>query len=575
MRYQPIYDIAEIVAKKGITDAVLCPGSRCAPLTLAFTRHPNLTSRTFSDERSAGFIALGMAQSSGRPSVVICTSGTAVYNLAPSVAEAYLSETPMIVLSADRPSEWIAQHDGQTIYQSEIFGKHVKKFYQLPQDYDTADSVWAINRIINEAVNLSMEEPKGPVHINCPFREPLYPEPKQKTSYSNKVRVIEQISPVSSLSQEQRLYIKKELPKYRRILLVIGQSSGDPKFVTTLDKVSKERHLPVVADIISNVHGVENGIRHADLFLGQAPEAVKKTLQPDLLISFGQSLISKNVKLFLRKYHPEAHWHIQPAGMVTDPFQHITNVVRCDPAEFLNYVLECSAETAFEVQKQVNYEKLWEIEDRRTSRNLEDVDGKSEITELGVVKHLLEYLPHHSNLHLANSMSVRYANFFGLQSGKKDIQVYSNRGTSGIDGCTSTAVGHTLASDRPTFLITGDVAFFYDRNAFWHNYPIDSLRVLLLNNHGGSIFNIIDGPSSLPESTEYFVTKQKLSAKSLCAEFSIDHLTLDHPRKLKNLMKDFLEMDRRPKIMEVETDVSSNKKIFDALKQKIKNGYEL
>lgn len=575
MRYQPIYDIAEIVTKKGITDAILCPGSRCAPLTIAFTRHPKLTSRTFSDERSAGFVALGMAQSNGRPSVVICTSGTAVYNLAPSVAEAYLSETPMIILSADRPSEWIAQHDGQTIFQSEIFGKHVKKFYQLPQDYETADSLWAINRIVNEAVNLSMEEPRGPVHINCPFREPLYPEPSQKTTYNKDVRIINQMAPAVTLSPEQRLYIKSELPKYRRILLVVGQRAEHDAFVRTLDEVSKKRHLPVVADIISNVHGVENCIRHGDLFLGQAPEAVKKTLQPDLVISFGQSLISKNVKLFLRKYHPDAHWHVQPAGTVTDPFQHVTEIMRCEPTEFLQYVMESSAETAFEIQKQINYEKLWEIEDRRTSRNLEDFSSHAELTELGIVRNVLEYLPHGSNLHLANSMSVRYANFFGLQSGKKEIKVFSNRGTSGIDGCTSTTVGHALASGRPTFLISGDVAFFYDRNAFWHNYPLANLRVLLLNNHGGSIFNMIDGPSMLPESAEYFVTKQKLSAKSLCSEFGIDHLYLDHPRKQKNLMKDFLELDGSPKIMEVETDVSSNKRIFDSLKQKIKNSYEL
>ena len=176
MRLQPIYDIAELCARKGLVNAVLCPGSRCAPLTVAFTRHPKITTRTFSDERSAGFIALGMAQQSGSPTVMVCTSGTAAYNFAPSVAEAYFSQTPLIIFTADRPAEWIAQHDGQTIHQSEIFGKHVKESYQLPQEYDHADSQWAINRIVNEAINISLEEPRGPVHINAPFREPLYPE---------------------------------------------------------------------------------------------------------------------------------------------------------------------------------------------------------------------------------------------------------------------------------------------------------------------------------------------------------------------------------------------------------------
>src|SRR5687767_1579772 len=170
-RLQPIYDIAEICYKKGLSNAVLCPGSRCAPLALAFIRHEKIKSKTFSDERSAGFIALGMAQQSHRPTLLLCTSGTAAYNFSPAVAEAYFNQTPLIVFTADRPSEWIAQHDGQTIYQGELFGKHVKKSFQLPQEYEHADSQWAINRIVNEAINLSMEQPRGPVHINAPFRE--------------------------------------------------------------------------------------------------------------------------------------------------------------------------------------------------------------------------------------------------------------------------------------------------------------------------------------------------------------------------------------------------------------------
>ena len=177
-RFQSIYDIAALCAKKGLTQAVLCPGSRCAPLTLAFTRHPDISCRTISDERSAGFIALGISQQTKQPAILLCTSGTAAYNFAPAVAEAYFSKRPLIVFTADRPVEWVGQQDGQTIYQTDIFGKHVKKSYQLPQEYDHADNQWAIVRIVNEAINLSRQEPPGPVHINAPFREPLYPQPQ-------------------------------------------------------------------------------------------------------------------------------------------------------------------------------------------------------------------------------------------------------------------------------------------------------------------------------------------------------------------------------------------------------------
>ena len=183
-RFQSIYDIAQLCAKKGLSKAVLCPGSRCAPLTLAFTRHPDIQCKTFSDERSAGFVAMGLSQSSGEPTVLVCTSGTAAYNFAPAVAESFFSKIPLIVLTADRPTEWIGQLDGQTIYQTGIFGKHVKGSYQLPQEYEHPDNGWAINRIVHYAINLACQAPRGPVHINAPFREPLYGTSTEVFSYS-------------------------------------------------------------------------------------------------------------------------------------------------------------------------------------------------------------------------------------------------------------------------------------------------------------------------------------------------------------------------------------------------------
>jgi len=190
VRLQPIYDIAEICAQGGIKEAVLCPGSRCAPLTSAFVAHPKINTRTFSDERSAAFIANGIALEGNAPVVLVCTSGSAAYNFAPAIAEAFYQHTPLIVLTADRPKEWIDQLDGQTIQQENIYGGHVKKFYQLPQDYDHEDNVWYINRSINEAINLSQQYPKGPVHVNIPLREPLYPTQGETIQFSPNVRRI-------------------------------------------------------------------------------------------------------------------------------------------------------------------------------------------------------------------------------------------------------------------------------------------------------------------------------------------------------------------------------------------------
>lgn len=575
MRYQPIYDIAEICSRKNITHVVLCPGSRCAPLTLAFTRHSGMIARTVSDERSAGFIALGMAQSLGSPVVIVCTSGTAVYNLAPAVAEAYFSHTPLIVITADRPAEWIGQHDGQTIFQNDVFGKHVKKFFQLPQDYDHQDSIWGLNRMINEALNLSLQESQGPVHINAPFREPLYPAKGDDKIRYSETRIISDHAPLLQISNEVKQILQRDLTSYHNILLVAGQQRPEPRIIRAVSAFRQKHQVPVVHDIISNLHDLEGGIQHSDLFLGQASENLRSTLRPDLLITFGDSLVSKNLKVFLRDHPARRHWHVQAQGPVADTFRDLTDVFYTTPEILLDLLSSQPVAEPFESQKQENYFRLWDVEERRTLRALDEFFNESGLSELSLVKTLLENLPEGSNLHLANSMSVRYANFVGLHTSGKDIRVFSNRGTSGIDGAASTAVGHCLTSKRLNFLITGDLAFFYDRNAYWHNYPLENLRVLLLNNHGGLIFDVLDGPSSTPEAREYFITRQTLNAENICQEFAFDYLKLDHPRKTKNLIKDFLAVDNHAKVLELESDTSRNKDILEKLKLKIKKSYDL
>lgn len=571
--FQPIYDVAALCALRGIHYAVLCPGSRCAPLTLAFTRHPDMRVRTFSDERSAGFVALGLAQETRTPSVLVCTSGSAAYNFAPAVAEAFFSETPVLVFTADRPPEWIAQHDGQTIFQTGLFGKHVKKSFDLPADYGHPDSVWAINRIVNEAITLSLQEPAGPVHINMPFREPLYPGPEDTTAFSPEVRVIENHSPDFVLTQEDQALLARKFFSFSNVLVVAGQQESDPPTLNAVNQFQARHKVPVAGDIISNLHPLENVVRLSDTFLGQAGDEVKKRLKPDLLITYGKSVISKNLKLFLRRFKPLEHWHIQPGGIAADTFQTLTSQFQVSPAAFFGYLSSLERGATFENQKQENFFKLWEVEERRARRALEEFFPQPDLGELEFVREVLSALPEGANLHLANSMSVRYANLLGLPH-QSNVAVYANRGTSGIDGSTSTAVGHALENSKPNILITGDLAFFYDRNAFWHNYPLPNLRIVLLNNHGGIIFGMIDGPGDLPEAREYFVTRQDLNAKKLCEEFDFDHLKLDHRRKLKNLLKDFFEFDGRTKVLELESDLNLNKDIFTNLKQKIKKSYE-
>lgn len=574
MRLQPIYDIAELCSLHGIDQAIVCPGSRCAPLTLAFSRHKKITCRTISDERSAAFIALGIAQQTNKSVVLICTSGTAAYNFAPAIAEASLQEIPLLVLTADRPKEWIDQWDGQTIRQSNIYGKHVKKSSDLPEDYAHPDSVWYINRVTNESIALSQEYPKGPVHINIPLREPLYPTANEEIAFSKNIRHIKVSQSKLKLSELDKSRLTKNLSRSTKILLIAGQQDYDASIVKAVSKFCKINGAVLIGDVISNYHSLDNTIRYADVFLAACNESVKKALQPDLVITFGKSIISKHVKQFLRSYSPSQHWHIQPSGISADTFQSLTQIIHCNPSSVFESLSEAAKTEKHFSQKKKDYAKLWKVEEHRTELSNKIYFSTSTFNELLILKEIISSLPDRCNLHVANSMSVRYTNLIGLTSKNKGVNLYSNRGASGIDGCTSTAVGHALSSDLPNILITGDLAFFYDRNAFWNNYAVPNLHVVVINNGGGIIFNLIDGPDQLEEKEKYFITDQKLSAINLAHEFGFDYLKIDSNKKVKSTVNQFFRKGQKTKILEILSDQQTGKKAFTNFKEQIKKGYE-
>ncbi|MBL7849144.1 MAG: 2-succinyl-5-enolpyruvyl-6-hydroxy-3-cyclohexene-1-carboxylic-acid synthase [Cyclobacteriaceae bacterium] len=566
MNFPAIHQLAALCAAKGIEHVILCPGSRSAPLAIAFLRSNHFTCYTFSDERSAAFVGLGIAQQTGKPVVLVCTSGSAGYNFAPAVAEAYFQHIPLVVITADRPKEWIDQLDGQTIHQSHLFGDHVKRYFELPQEFPNEEAFWFANRIGNEAINLSLAGPRGPVHINAPFREPLYPSVQEKEIVSPGPRIIESISSSSQLTDVQWNELLNTINSHRKVLIVPGQLLPMHGLVPVLSTFQASHRWPIVGDILSNLHGIASHCSHADAFLGQMPEKLKHSLKPDLLITFGQSLVAKHLKLFLRKFSPRQHWHLSPDGQAADTFQSLTKVIPVDPTYFFSELNRRATE--HQVAHHV-YADEWMQHETQARTSIQEFFTKHPQGEFALVNQLIQSLPDGCNLHLANSMSVRYANHIGLSSRQKSISVFSNRGTSGIDGCSSTAVGHALVSRVPNVLLTGDQAFFYDRNAFWHNYPLSNLFVVVLNNHGGIIFNMIDGPSGLPEAEEYFITRQALRARSLASEFGFTYT-----EGMRTTWTDFFQPDGKAKIHEVESSQTLNKSNFEAFRKQIKQSYE-
>lgn len=555
MILQPILDLVSLCAQKGVHEAVLSPGSRCAPITLAFARHPDIHSRTISDERAAAFIALGMAQQLEKPVVLVCTSGSAAYNYAPAIAEAYFQQVPLLVITADRPAEWIDQWDGQTIRQREIFGKHVKRSFDFPDEYSHSDKVWHANRIANEAINLACQFPAGPVHINIPLREPFYPEADETFDFSKPVRCIEHTQGINLLSDEQKRRFTEEIKAYQKILIVPGQQRPNENIQEALNLLSRHAGAVVVTDSISNMQSEET-INFHDQFIAY-PE-IQDQLAPDLIISFGKSIISKNLKLFLRK-SKAAHWQIQPAGDYPDTYQSMTKSIACQPLAFLQF-LKAHART------DLDYIQTWKHWDNKVAQYLPELLQASEFGEYKALASCLKKIPASSKLHLANSMAVRYVNFLGQRA----QEIVANRGTSGIDGSNSTAVGCALTTKEPVTLVTGDLAFFYDRNAFWHNYSTANLRIILLNNHAGGIFRLIDGPSKQPELEEYFETKQNLDAASLAKEFGFQyHLAVDE-NSLEETLKDFYQKSTQTKILEIHSESVKNSEVLKTLKASLK-----
>jgi 2-succinyl-5-enolpyruvyl-6-hydroxy-3-cyclohexene-1-carboxylate synthase len=566
MLLQPIIDFVNILAKKGMNNAIISPGSRNAPLTIALVRHPNIFTKSISDERSAAFIALGMAQNLKAPVVICCTSGSAAYNYAPAVAEAFFQEIPLIILTADRPKEWIHQHDGQTIYQTDIFGKHVKKSFEIGADYEHSDSVWHIERTINEAVNLAKSYPQGPVHINIPLREPFYPSDNEEIIFESNPRLIEIEAVETTLSKTSWHSMLNKFQEYDRILIAGGQAEKNQELSEILQKLQEEFHVVCLGDTISNL-GFKAISKH-DIFL--KPE--NENLKPELLITFGKSFISKGLKTFLRKNKAIEHWHLQSGEYLIDTFQSLTKIIPLKPIDFFAKIYEDLDFEKFrtgEEERDETFKNDWISQERKATIYIErffDLEILHQnFNEFFVIKKVMDSLPENSQLHLANSMSVRYANYIGVDA-KLNIEVFANRGTSGIDGCISTAVGQALSTDKLVFLLVGDVAFFYDRNGLWNRYLPDNLRIVLLNNHGGGIFRIIDGPNKQAELKDYFETVQTMNAKNTAEDANMEYYFVDAINDLNTNLEKLLTKQGHAKLLEIETDSLKNTAIFKEFK---------
>lgn len=536
---QHIYDLIGLCADFGVEKAVICPGSRCAPLLIGFGKHPNIETISITDERSAGFVGLGLSEATGNPVVLVCTSGTAAQNFAPALTEAFYQQVPLIVITADRPPEWIDQWDGQTIHQENLYRDHVKGSFIYDEDHIDVGK---------KALELAMEGATGPVHLNVPIREPFYPDSLNEISFpTNYTKGTKR--EFDKINNEVWSEFEAVLNSSEKVMVLGGQISPNSELMKLLNQLD----VTVVGDVISNLHGVDGVIQSADLLFKRLlpTEHTKDTedFRPELLVTFGRSVISKNLKLFLREQKPKHHWHIG-IGMVGDPFKSLTKIVEVEPVEFFNKWVGLTTETRRQVK---NFKTIFQKTQAETNSRLAKILEKSDFNYFSAVKKVIDELPGNSVLHLGNSMPVRIANFIGINDSSIDVRC--NRGTSGIDGVLSTAVGHALGSSkRKHTLIIGDLSFFYDRNGLWLNHAFPSnLQIVILNDRGGGIFNMIPGPSNQEGLIDLFTTPHNRTAKLTAEEFGLDYRTATSLEAIDGW---------EAGILEIFTDMKTNTETF-------------
>ncbi len=542
--------IASCIANE-IEHIVISPGSRNAPLIIGFNASKRIHIESVVDERCAAFFALGIAQQTRKPVALACTSGSALLNYYPAIAEAFYSNIPLVVISADRPAHLIDVGDGQTIRQENVFENHILFSANLGNGNE--------QELIEKALQTAITE-KGPVHINVPFDEPLYEkissekiDEEVENLVSNKI-----ISKEISLRKEIPLEVE-ELQKFANIwnasskkLVLVGEHFPDELLQTQLTHLAKD---PSVLVLIENTANVSHPkfINSIDKLIFPFAEDELAAFKPDILLSLGGMIVSKKIKEQLRNYQPKHHWHAD-AKRAFDTFHCLEHHFKVTPQLFFSQFFFLTK------SKESNYQQFWMHKKELRLKKHQEFMSTCAFSDLKVFDKILEAIPNNSQVQLGNSSVIRYAQLF---NSNKTWRIFCNRGTSGIDGATSTAIGAAYAVQENTVFITGDISFFYDSNALWNNYIPKNFRIILINNGGGGIFRFIPGPKQ-SDALDYFETPHQLTAEHLCKMYRYEYHKANDVVELQEQLSDFYKESNFPKVLEIFTPRLENDNILKA-----------
>jgi len=506
-----VRNLVEICAAKGIDYVVISPGSRNAPLIISFNEHGHFNCLSIPDERVAGYFAMGIAQQTRKPVIITCTSGTASLNFAPAIAEAFYQKIPLLIITADRPVEWIHQGEGQSINQREVFSNYVLKSYQLPQEPTHKDELWSANRMVAEAIDTCYTKGGGPVHLNIPFREPLYDKKDYKEIPLPKI--INSERPLKSLSATSSDALKKEWGSANKKMILCGllpKHREDYDLKKNIEELVDKTSTLILSETNSNLINTHQYISHIDGVLSLISEEEIIDFQPDLLVTIGGSFISKKLKQFFRKHQPTFHWHIGEEEYFLDTFQSVTKYISMSVERFF-FEFALHFTSADMVSETTAYKERWLEKHFVIQAHHRQFLAKTEWSDLKAFEIILDYLPGRINLHMGNSTPVRYIQLF---------------------------------PPNPTI--------HYNSNR------------VIMNNGGGNIFRYIPGPPTTNQLDTYFETKHNLNAEHIAKTFNIVYYFAEEEAMLKEHLSNFLkpQPNNRPAILEIKTDGNQSAEIF-------------
>ncbi|CAI8368818.1 MAG: 2-succinyl-5-enolpyruvyl-6-hydroxy-3-cyclohexene-1-carboxylate synthase [Owenweeksia sp. TMED14] len=500
------------------------PGSRNAPLMEAFSslEYPQAI---MLDERSAGYFALGAAMKMNKPVALVCTSGTAALNYAPAVAEAFYQKIPLLIITADRPKEFIDNGHGQSIRQEKIYEGHIRASALLNPEISLEK-----NADLLATALIHLED--GPVHVNVPIKEPLYGVPHVANfSIKLKEKVVRNIAIADSSFPVWLL--KAKYP-----LLIVGQWNPEWGSIKTIIKNLSEKGWLIAGEHLSQL---TNGmaVNLDEVWNSQGDSSI------DAVVSVGGAWISKESK---KRLLDTPHLHIAPSGPFPNMFGNLRSIIESSPVKGLEFLLK----------------KADKVDDNWLSSFRQCSASKPQVwSDLWVHYTISRYRFHDHDIHWANSTSVRYGIHTWAHGGwENNARHYSNRGTSGIDGCTSTSIGSAWLSGKRTILITGELAFFYDSNAFLNNHiPVD-FKVIVMNNGGGDIFRRLPGAIKSGLFESHFNWKHKRSVKDLVSYAGLEYFCASSIEEWKVLWPKFIGFSK-PSVFEIITDSVINDEVWN------------